>query len=701
MLRGLGYDRLHTRVLAGTALSPAAVPDRILEVLLTVMTSSAVEAALPAPATRPLTAVELADRQTPSSPSVSPDGRRVAYVVTPNGQKEEQEAHAIWVAGEDELPHQVTAGTHADGAPRWSPDGKHLLFLSDRLEKDDDGSRIFLLPFAGGESAPLGDLKGSLSHPRWSPDGRFVAVLRTDPEPEEIKKRKKDRDDAIVVEEEPYFTRLWAIEIATGKARQLTTADREVRDYAWLPESNGFVVLTTSEIGWDAAMGPSQLWETPLSGGRSRLIANLGSTGSSPVVVDTSSGRKVALRIDGHRAQPSDSIWTVNFEGGEATNFLPHISGIVEGLEGWPGHPGQVVARIVDRTRARLYSVDIATGEMTSLTPPSMAEGGSIIGGPSFSRDGSKVAMIWSDSTTPEELFLGSTGGDPTRVTSLGEAFAGRLQPTEHVTWLSDGGVEIEGILTYPAGYESGKRYPLVVEIHGGPSWQWEDRVMLDWHDWAQMLASHGYAVLMPNPRGSTAYGHDFQKLLQDDVGGGESRDLITGALAMVERGIADPDRLGIGGWSWGGYLTAWTITQTDIFKAAIMGAGLANLVSDHGQGDIPAANLLYFPGHPYDHMEMYWAASPIRYVSNVVTPTLILHGDSDARVHPAQGMEYFRALKVRGVPVRFVRYPREKHGIGERAHQIDLMDRIVDWLAGYLPPGAKAGCTAVSRVPD
>jgi dipeptidyl aminopeptidase/acylaminoacyl peptidase len=208
---------------------------------------------------------------------------------------------------------------------------------------------------------------------------------------------------------------------------------------------------------------------------------------------------------------------------------------------------------------------------------------------------------------------------------------------------------------------------------------------MLNWHDWAQMLASRGYAVLLPNPRGSTGYGHEHQRLLQDDVGGGESRDLVAGATAMVERGLADPDRLGIAGWSWGGYLTAWTITQTDLFSAAIMGAGLANLVSDHGQGDIPSANLLYFPGQPYDLMEKYWSSSPVRYVSAVRTPTLIVHGDDDARVHPAQSMEYFRALKVLGVPVRFVRYPREKHEIEERAHQIDLMDRVITWFDHYL----------------
>jgi dipeptidyl aminopeptidase/acylaminoacyl peptidase len=307
------------------------------------------------------------------------------------------------------------------------------------------------------------------------------------------------------------------------------------------------------------------------------------------------------------------------------------------------------------------------------------------VDGASFSVEGGHLAAVWTDAITPEEVWLGDASGEARPLTSFGKDFQGRLQPVEHVCWTSDDGVEIEGLLTYPVDYQPGTRYPLIVEVHGGPSWQWEDRVMLGWHDWAQMLASRGFAILLPNPRGSTGYGRELQRLLQDDVGGGESRDLVMGALAMVERGIGDPKRLGIAGWSWGGYLTAWTITQTTIFRAAVMGAGLSNMVSDHGQGDIPSANLLYYPGHPYEHIEHYWKSSPIRYVAAVQTPTLILHGEEDARVHPAQGMEYFRALKILGVPVRFVRYPREKHGIEERAHQIDVMQRIIDWFDRYL----------------
>jgi dipeptidyl aminopeptidase/acylaminoacyl peptidase len=449
------------------------------------------------------------------------------------------------------------------------------------------------------------------------------------------------------------------------------------------------VAITTDAIGYDATLGPGDLWQVSVDGSLPRHVARYRTTPGSPVVVETTDGPIVAVRANGHRDQPQDSIWTVALSGGEPINALPDLPGNVEELLPDSGSFGHVVARIIERTQGRLYRVNLLNGSTTLITPAAISRQGSMVEPASMSEDGRRLAAVWSDATTPEEVWLGDVWGEAQPVTSFGEDFRGRLQPAEHVRWTSDDGVEIEGLLTYPAGYQSGTRYPLVVEVHGGPSWQWEDRVMLNWHDWAQMLASRGYAVLMPNPRGSTGYGRELQRLLQDDVGGGESRDLVAGALAMVDRGIADPARLGIAGWSWGGYLTAWTITQTSIFRAAVMGAGLANMVSDHGQGDIPSANLLYYPGQPYDHMEDYWNSSPVRYVSAVRTPTLILHGEEDARVHPAQGMEYFRALKTLGVPVRFVRYPREKHGFEERAHQIDLMHRILDWFGRYLmkPP--------------
>jgi dipeptidyl aminopeptidase/acylaminoacyl peptidase len=605
--------------------------------------------------------------------------------VAPEGYKGKHPSSALWIAAQGEPARQLTSGVAEDNDPRWSPDGTRLLFRSDRIKPGKEESQLYVLPLAGGEATPLGDFRGKLSLPSWSPKGDLVAVLRRDPESEEKKRRKKERDDAIVVEEAPHFTRLWVIDPDTNRARCLTSGEREVRTYEWLLDGTGLVAVTTDAIEYDAVFGPAELVRIPLGGGLARKIACFRTTPWSPIVVETIQGDVVAVRADGHRDQPSDSIWTVPLKGGEPRNLLPDLVGIVEEIAPIPGRRGQVAARIVAGTRGRIYSVDALDGTTEPLSPTTPGPGGSYVQGISFSHGGERLAAIWSNGATPEEVYAGEPGGAVSALTTFGKAFCGRLQPTEHVTWTAEDGQEIEGILTYPTNYDPGKRYPLVVEIHGGPSWQWEDRVMLNWHDWAQWLASRGYAVLMPNPRGSTGYGHEFQQLLQDDVGGGESRDLIAGALAMVERGIADPERLGIAGWSWGGYLTALTITQSRIFRAAVMGAGLSNMVSDHGQGDIPSANLLYYPGLPYQQMDVYWKSSPIRYVADVRTPTLILHGEEDARVHPAQGMEYFRALKSLGVPVRFVRYPREKHPIRERAHQIDLLQRIADWFDQYL----------------
>ena len=628
---------------------------------------------------------ELADRVIPADPRISPDGRCVVFSADAVGRTSEKKRNTLWLASADGAPRKLTAGLANDCDPSWSPDGRQLVFLSNRMATEDDEQRPFILLMDGGEPAPIGDLAGALSRPTWSPDGRFIAVLRRDPETNAEKSRKKERIDAVVVEEAPRFKRLWLIDREKGKSRCVTTGQREVRDYAWLPDGSALVAITTNGVETDAFYGKAELWSVSIDGALPRPIATFVTTPSSPVVVDTESGMMVAARADGGRADPADSVWVVPYAGGTPRRLLPEAGGSVEEIVPMPGRAGHVAARIVERTHGRLFAADVLDGAMMPLTPPHLAQTGSLLPGVSFAAVGDRFAGIWSDSTTPEEVYLGEAGDSARAVTRFGNAFRGRLQPVEHVTWQSNDGVEIEGLLTLPKGYEPGNRYPLVVEIHGGPSWQWEDRVMLDWHDWAQMLASHGYAVLLPNPRGSTAYGAEFQRLLQDDIGGGECRDLISGAQAMVDRGVADPERLGIGGWSWGGYLTAWTITQTTMFRAAVMGAGLANLVSDHGQGDIPSMNLLLYSDHPYGAVDAYWNASPIRFVTSVSTPTLILHGDQDERVHPAQSMEYFRALKVLGVPVRFVRYPREDHGIHERAHQIDLMERVLEWYNRWL----------------
>ncbi|MBA2451777.1 MAG: S9 family peptidase, partial [Chloroflexia bacterium] len=265
---------------------------------------------------------------------------------------------------------------------------------------------------------------------------------------------------------------------------------------------------------------------------------------------------------------------------------------------------------------------------------------------------------------------------------TLKEAALGEPEITR---WSSDPGVEVEGVLYKPHGYIAGRRYPLIVSVHGGPTWLWANKFYGNWHDWAAMLAGRGFAVLMPNPRGSTGRGSEYLNALFGDVGGNEYRDMMSGVDAMIERGIADPDRLGIGGWSWGGYMTAWTVSQTGRFKAAVMGAGLPNMISDNSLGDIPSANLSYFEKSPYDDPDAYFERSAVRYIRNATTPTLILHGEADKRVSPTQSIEMYISLQQVGVETTLVTYPREGHSIRERKHQLDLLNRVLEWYERFL----------------
>jgi dipeptidyl aminopeptidase/acylaminoacyl peptidase len=629
-----------------------------------------------------LTAEELSDRKYPSSPAISNDGRFVAFVVQPVGKPEERDISSIWLSRNGASAQQFTTGLAGDKSPVFSPDSKKLAFVSDRHEHKK--YRLYVLPLDGGEAMRLGTVEGELSEPKWSPDGAKVAVLVTDPETEDEKKRKEERNDPIVEEQHQKFTRLFVVDVETGRTLQLTHGNRSVLAYGWSRDGQQLAIVTSPRTDVEAEFRDVELAIVPATGGRWRRLATLRGLASGLTFVEKDGKPIIAARFNGFFDDPVDSIWLFSVETGEGHELLEDDHGNVESIYPIANRPGELGLAMVDEVHCNAWIVDVTTGKRCLVLDESWRDKGSVVNGMSVSADGSKIAFIWSDSTTPEEVYLAKSGGTPTRLTELGKAFEGRLNPVEVVEWQSDDWT-IQGLLTYPQGYEEGKRYPLLIEAHGGPTWQWEDRAMLDWHDWAQYMASRGFAVLAPNPRGSAGRGTAFQRALQNDVGGGEVRDLINGAKAMVERGIADPDRLGIGGWSWGGYLTATTITKTDIFKAAMMGAGLSNLISDHGTDDIPSANLLYFPGDPYHHLDMYWEGSAIKNVANCKTPTLIIHGDADERVTPSQGKEMYTALTRLGVEAEFVRYPRMGHNISERNYQIDLLNRLGAWFEKHL----------------
>jgi dipeptidyl aminopeptidase/acylaminoacyl peptidase len=635
--------------------------------------------------TSPVTIEEIADRLTPAEPRISPDGRNVAFTVSMRGRKEDRFDRAIWVSTDGAPVRRFTTGKGDHSGLAWSPDSSTLLFVAQR-EKDEE-SRIYALPIAGGEAQQVGTFEGKISSPAWSPDGTRFAVLITDKDTDAEKKRKEDKHDAVVFEEEDKVTRLWVVDPESGEGRCLTHGKRHVCEFAWSDEGDHLVLVTTDKPTANEMFRASQLRVIPASGGTSRLLAEVRNLPRNPVVRTIDDEQIVFVLANDHRDDPSYSVWALPFAGGASRKITDNDRSASMSLVADPHSESGLMLLQADRATLRLYRLDGETGKLSPVPVGDLGGRGSVLGFSPVAKETGDLAVSWAALDTPEEIYRVSPEGTATKLTSFGEPFAHRLSNGEVVTWESTDGVDVEGLLIYPHDYEEGKRYPLVLQVHGGPASVWPERMYMHWHDWAQMLAAQGYAVLLPNPRGSIGYGSAYEQILQDDVGGGESRDLVSGALAMVDRGIADRERLGITGWSWGGYLTAWTITQTDIFQAAVMGAGVANNISDHGAGDIAEYNTLLYPDHPYreEAWDYYANISPVRYAHKVVTPTLIVHGEADARVHVTQGQEYYRALQVCGVPVQFVRYPREGHSFVEYNHQIDLMQRISDWLKKYL----------------
>jgi dipeptidyl aminopeptidase/acylaminoacyl peptidase len=292
---------------------------------------------------------------------------------------------------------------------------------------------------------------------------------------------------------------------------------------------------------------------------------------------------------------------------------------------------------------------------------------------------------VRGDAVSHGDVYVADLGGPAKKVTDLNPWTRDyQWGETRELSWTSTDGLDIEGLLILPVGYQEGTRYPLLLHIHGGPCGAWTTHLFANWHDWGQFLAQRGYAVLMPNPRGSSGRGSEFLCGITGCYGEPDFEDLMTGVDYVIEQGIADPDQLVVGGWSGGGFLTNWTITHTDRFKAAISGAGISNWVSFQGTADVRSVFDGYL-GRVDEDPDTHWRLSPIRYIANAKTPTLILYGEADERVPVTQGYELYEGLKSRDVETQLVAYPREPHGLAERKHQLDLLGRVIAWYDGHL----------------
>lgn len=635
---------------------------------------------------RPLTIEDIMRIKNIHDAQIAPDGSRVLYVISEADVKRNFYNSNIWIVDtEGGTLFKLTNGPKRDDNPRWSPDGKRIAFISDR----DGKNQIWLISPFGGEAWKLTNTTNGVGSFFWSPDSRKIAFLLADPETEEERKRREEKGDVILVDRNLKMIHIHIIDVETKQTAQITEGNFSVDSLSWAPDNEN--------IAFSARPSPEvpDLFNTDIytvsirSGKIKKIVANDG-VDTSPKW--SSDGRMIAfVSNDGRNEWIANwYICVVPAAGGDSRNISKAFDEFISSCI-WSSDSRTLYFQGNQRVTTQLFAVSVETGRIKQIS-----SGKRVYRNFSFSKDTSKTAFLVSESTTPTEVYFSSVSQfKPSRLTwtnpQVDEIALGK---TEVIGWKSYDGLEVEGLLIKPVGYEEGRQYPLLTYVHGGPSGKFGisfspqiggSSPIQDESYPLHVFAGQGIAIFLPNPRGSYGYGEKFRMANVKDWGDSDYRDIMSGIDYLINMGIADPDKLGIMGRSYGGYMTSWIITQTDRFKAASLGAGMSNLISFYGQTDIPGYMEFYFAGDPWTATEEYVKRSPITYAMHVKTPTLIQHGEKDARVPLPQAQEFFRALKKNKVPVEFIIYPRQGHSSKEPKLQIDMMRRNLDWFTRWL----------------
>jgi dipeptidyl aminopeptidase/acylaminoacyl peptidase len=630
-----------------------------------------------------LTPEETLDRRGIGDIEFSPDGARVAFTVT-EPPKGASRARSIWLfdlaAGQS---RQLTFSGKSDSAGRWSPDGESIGFLSDR----DGPAQLYRLSMRGGEAEKLTDRKEAITAFRWSPDGRRIALLMPEAKPEERQKRERDKDDGKVIDKDDRHPRVWILDVASRSMRQVTSGTWLISQIEWTPSGDRLIASATAKPEEEAFN--HHLFSIDLGDGRfDQIAAPRGPLGAFAVSPDGRSIAFVGARVDGPEAH---DLYVMPIAGGTPQNLTATTIDRPIAQPHWVDN--QSIAVHVSRGFTSSVSIVGPTARPQTLDPL-------VVNPSAFARSTrGTLAYAGETATRAPELWVKPLNGGPRAVTTLNEKWSRiAVVAPEFVKYKSFDGVDIEAALLNPRslpgsvplprpnleGATAGK--PFVVLVHGGPTGRWADT----FEPWGQLLAARGYAVLYPNIRGSVGYGETFVEMNRGDWGGGDFKDVMAGVDWAIARGIADPTRLGIGGWSYGGYMAAWAVTQTTRFRASVSGAPVIDMASEFGTENGSAYDE-WFYGTPYEKLDGFIKSSPMTFVKNVKTPTLLLQGEADTTDPIGQSQQFYRGLKRYGVDSDFVVYPREPHGLREEKHLLDRLNRIVAWYDKYLKPNASS----------
>jgi dipeptidyl aminopeptidase/acylaminoacyl peptidase len=617
---------------------------------------------------------------------VSPDGQRVVYIVNEAVMTADKSEFVsqIWLANiATKQNTQLTFGEKSSTNPKWSPDGNWIAFTSNRK---DNRNQLYLLSMNGGEAEPLTDGKSGVANFQWSPDGRSIAFTMSDPKTEDEEKNDKGKNDFRWVDENQKLARLYVLAIqkdANGKRepRKLTTANYQVDDFDWSNDGSRIAFShVKSPLANDWPSSDVDIVE--VASGNVSVLANSPAAESSPLY--SHDGKSIAIiATDNPPTWPGAGFIQIYPASGGQPKTLATSFDAGPDVVGWSSDNKKIYFSEAKGTGTQIYVVDVAANRIEEIkTTPA------VIGALSLNNSGNTVAFVRQTSDTPGDVFVASLPDfNPVQITTVNAGT--KLPPigrTEVITWKSKDGTPIEGLLTYPVGYQAGQRVPLILNVHGGPAGVFQQTFLGGRGAYPlATFAAHGYAILRANPRGSSGYGKEFRHANRKDWGYGDYQDLMTGVDRVIEMGVADPERLGVMGWSYGGFMTSWIVTQTSRFKAASAGAPVTNLMSFNGTADIPAFVPDYFGGQFWEVMDDYQKHSPMFNVKNVTTPTMIQHGEADVRVPISQGYEFYNALKVKGVPTRMLVLPRQPHGPNEPKMQLAAMKANVEWFEKYI----------------
>ena len=631
-----------------------------------------------------LTPEQVTRLETVTSVAISPDGRHVAYTISrPRAPEEDTLAglrafSELWVAETvGDHPIAIVQRPMSAGGQSWSPDGSRLGFLY--------RGQVHFVPATGGEPRAITNSPTGVNAFQWSPDGQSIAYTARVAEAPGLAERRRRGDDVDVASMRDHPVQLFVMPVAGGEARALTPATHTVRDFAWAPNSRSVAVQLTEKSDADSDLMYRKLYVMPLNGGQT-LIPTHGKLG--PMSFSPDGARLAFAGATSFNDPLAQSLFVVAAGGGTPQNITPNYEGSVLNVGWQDARTIRFVA--VEGTKAALNTIPAAGGAITRV----VGHDAEVFTNASFARDGGTFAVAASTARHPNEVFIGNTRTKQLRRLTSHNAWLANVQlgAQETFEWTARDGMKMQGVVIRPVGAPQGARAPLAILPHGGPEGFNTDGWSTNSLYPAQVLAAQGYAVFMPNYRGSGGRGVAFSKADHRDLGGREFDDVLDGITALHQAGVADSLRVGISGTSYGGYFSAWAGTKhSDRFRLAMPFAGISNWTSFTGTTDIPVEMAaVHWDLWPYEHPMLMWERSPLAHVGNAKTPMIIGQGMVDERVHPEQMIQLYQALKLKGVPADLVLYPREPHGLLERQHQLDYMRRVVEAFNKYVRPAER-----------